>query len=187
MARLAILASGNGSNFQVIAETLENSKHDVCCLVCDRKAAFVIERAKKLNIKVYYVSYFKRDALEAEKEINSILNKEDCDIIALAGFMRLLSPFIVEKWNKRIINIHPALLPKHPGAHGIEDSFNSTDIELGVTVHYVDFGMDTGPIIYQQSFTRRSNETLESAENEIHKIEHRIYPNILIKKLDRCS
>lgn len=187
MARLAILASGNGSNFQVISEVLNNSKHEVCCLICDRKAAYAIKRAEQLNIKVYYVSYYKRTSIDAEKEIDIILNNEKCDLIALAGFMRILTSYLVNKWNNRIINIHPALLPKHPGAHGIEDSYNSNDIELGVTIHYVDCGMDTGPIIYQESFTRRKNETLESAEKEIHEIEHRIYPYILIKKLDRCN
>ncbi len=105
-------------------------------------------------------------------------------MVALAGYMRLLSPYIVNEWENRIINIHPALLPKHPGAHGIEDSFNSNDIELGVTIHFVDKGMDTGPVIYQESFTRQKDETLESAEDKIHTIEHRIYPEILIKKLN---
>lgn len=187
MARLAILASGSGSNFQAIADRIKNSNHEICCLICDRKAAYAIKRAEQLNIKVYYVSYFKRDKLDAEKEIDIILNSERCNLVALAGFMRLISPFFIEKWNNKIINIHPALLPRHPGAHGIEDSFNSGDIELGVTIHYVDCGMDTGPIIYQESFTRRDNETLISTEKEIHAIEHRIYPNILIKKLDNLD
>lgn len=187
MAQLAILASGGGSNFQAISEALYSSKHSVCCLICDRKAAYVIKRAKQLNIKVYYVSYFKREKLEAEQEIDFILNKEKCDIIALAGFMRLLSPYIIDRWKNKIINIHPALLPAHTGAHGIEDSFYSDDIEMGVTVHYVDKGTDTGPIIYQESFTRRENETIESAEKEIHDIEHRIYPNILVRKLDNLN
>ena len=187
MAKLAVLASGGGSNFQAITEAIINTEHSVTCLICDRKAAYVIDRAKKLGIKVYYVTYFKRDKKEAESEINQILNREECDLIALAGFMRIISPRFISDWENKIINIHPSLLPKYPGTHGIEDSFNSGDVELGVTIHYVDHGMDTGPIIYQESFTRRDNETLESAEEEIHKIEHRIYPNILIKKLDRIT
>lgn len=187
MANVAILASGGGSNFQALSEAINNTEHKVVCLICDRKNAYAFERAKDLGIKSYYVTYYKKDKLEAEKEINEILISEKADLVALAGFMRLLSSYLVDKWENKIINIHPALLPKHPGAHGIEDSFNSGDIELGVTIHYVDAGMDTGPIIYQESFTRRENETLESAEEKIHKIEHRIYPEILIKKLDNSN
>lgn len=184
MAKLAILASGSGSNFQAIAEAIKATKHEICCLICDRKAAYSFNRAENLGIKSHYVTYYKRDRVEAEREINEILEAEGCDLIALAGFMRLMTTYLVDRWSSKIINIHPALLPKHPGAHGIEDSFNSGDIELGVTVHYVDQGMDTGPIIFQESFTRREDETLESAEEMIHSIEHRIYPQVLIKKLD---
>ncbi len=187
MARLAILASGSGSNFQALAEAINKTEHQVVCLICDRKNAFAFNRAKDLGIKSYYVTYFKRDHIDAEKEINEILLKENIDLVSLAGFMRILSPYIVENWENKIINIHPTLLPNHPGAHGIEDSFNSSDIELGVTIHYVDQGMDTGPIIYQESFTRSEDETLPSAEEKIHKIEHRIYPEILIKKLNNFN
>lgn len=187
MANLAILASGGGSNFQALSEAVKETKHTVTCLICDRKDAYVIERAKKLGIKNYYVTYFKRDKNDAESEIIKILKKEKCDLVALAGFMRILSTDFICNWENRILNIHPSLLPKYPGNHGIKESFNSGDLELGVTIHYVDQGMDTGPIIFQESFTRRDNETLESTEEEIHKIEHRIYPNILIKKLDNLN
>ena len=187
MAKLAILASGGGSNFQAITEAINGTEHTVKCLICDRKAAHAMERAKNLGIKIYYVTYFKRNKSEAETEISQILKKEECDLIVLAGFMRIFSTQFISNWENKIINIHPSLLPKYPGTHGIEDSFNSGDLELGVTIHYVDHGMDTGPIIFQESFTRRDNETLESAEDEIHKIEHRIYPNILIKKLNNLD
>lgn len=184
MANLGILASGSGSNFQAIAESLENNKlHKISCLICDRKNAYAITRAKNLNIKVYYVSYFNRTKEDAENEINKILVNENCNLIALAGFMRIFSPSFVEKWENKIINIHPSLLPKHPGAHGIEDSYNSGDKELGVTIHYVDKGMDTGPIIYQESF-QKGDLSLVEVENSIHALEHKIYPQILIKKLN---
>lgn len=187
MANLAILASGSGSNFQALAEAVSNTEHKVKCLICDRKKAYAFKRAESLGIKTYYVTYFNKDKIEAEKEICSILESESIDIVALAGFMRLLSPYFVDKFENRIINIHPALLPKYPGAHGIEESYNSGDIELGVTIHYVDKGMDTGPIIYQESFTRADDETLESAEEKIHRLEHKIYPDIIIKKLNNFN
>lgn len=187
MARLAIIASGSGSNFQVISEAVQKSKHEVACLICDRKNAYVFKRAEDLGIKAYYVTYYKREKLDVEKEIDSILKNEAVDLVALAGFMRIFSPYIVNLWSNKIINIHPTLLPKHPGAHGIEDSFSSNDLELGVSVHYVDDGMDTGPIIKQESFTRNEKDTLESVEKKIHMIEHQIYPEILINKLDKYN
>ncbi|MGL1894551.1 MAG: phosphoribosylglycinamide formyltransferase [Spirochaetaceae bacterium] len=187
MANIAILASGSGSNFQALSKAIKNTQHSVKCLICDRKNAFVFNRAKELGIKAYYVTYYKRDKNEAETEINNILIEENVDLVVLAGFMRLISPLIINKWENKIINIHPALLPKYPGSHGIEESFNSGDDELGITIHYVDKGMDTGPIIYQESFKRQQNETLESIENNIHVIEHRIYPEIVINKLDELN
>lgn len=187
MANLAILASGSGSNFQALSEAIKKTDHNVKCLICDRKNAYAFKRAEELGIKAYYVTYFNRDKHEAEKEICEILKSEAVDLVALAGFMRLLSPYIVDEFENRLINIHPALLPKYPGAHGIEDSFNSGDVELGITIHYVDKGMDTGPVIYQESFTRSDDETLESAEEKIHNLEHKVYPDIIIKKLNNFN
>ncbi len=187
MANIAVLASGSGSNFQSITEAINKTEHKVVCLICDRKDAYVFERAKVLGIKSYYVPYYKREKEDVEKEIDQILSSSECHLVALAGFMRIFSSYIIDRWSNKIINIHPSLLPKYPGAHGIEESYYSGDLEMGVTIHYVDTGMDTGPVIYQESFTRRENETLESAEEEIHKIEHRAYPEILIKKLDSIN
>lgn len=184
MARLAILASGSGSNFQAIAEAFKDSEHEVCCLICDRKKAYAFERADNLGIPSYHVSFWKRDSEEAEREVDEILKKEGADLVALAGFMRILSPWLVDRWENKIINIHPSLLPKYPGAHGIEESFHSGDSEMGITIHYVDKGMDTGPVIFQESFSREEGETLESAEEKIHALEHRCYPQILINKLN---
>ena len=132
MARLAVFTSGSGSNFQAIAEYIKNTEHTVACMICDRKDAYSFSRAENLGIKSYYVSYYKRSREDAEKEIIDILDKEKADLISLAGFMRLITPLLLEKYSSRIINIHPALLPKYPGAHGIEESFNSKDKELGL-------------------------------------------------------
>ena len=187
MARLAVFTSGNGSNFQAIAEHIQKTEHTVACMICDRKDAYSFTRAEALGIKSYHVSYLKKEREEAEKEIISILEKEKIDLISLAGFMRLLTPLLTERYRNRIINIHPALLPKYPGTHGIEESYNSGDRELGVTIHYVDEGMDTGPVILQQSFTRRGSEPIEEIEKKIHKIEHTYYPETIRKLLDNYS
>ena len=184
MAKLAVLASGSGSNFEAIAEHLAESRHSIACLVCDRRDAFAFKRAEKFGIPTYYVSYFKRERSEAEKDILRIL--EDCgaDLIALAGFMRLLTPELIDSYSGRIINIHPSLLPKYPGTHGILESYESADPELGITIHRVDYGLDTGPIIVQKSFSRSGDESLEVIESRIHELEHQCYPAVLQEILD---
>ena len=101
--------------------------------------------------------------------------------------MKLLSPEMTEKYAGKIINIHPALLPKYPGTHGIEESFASPDKELGVTVHYVDAGMDTGKVIRQKSFFRTGEESIEEIEEKIHACEYEIYPQTVIELLNRAE
>jgi len=184
MARLSVFTSGNGSNFQAIAERILKTKHTIPCMICDRKKAYSFERAKNLVINSYYVPYFGKTKESAEEEIIGIIEKEKIDIIALAGYMRILSPEFVERYKNRIVNIHPSLLPKYPGTHAIEKSYASGDMELGVTVHYVDKGMDTGPIIRQESFTRNRCEPIEEIEKKIHNLEYATYPEVIEKLLD---
>lgn len=187
MAEAVILTSGNGSNFQTICEAVAGTKHKITAMICNRKNAFSFVRAEKLGIPSYYVSYLGRDRKEAEKEIDDLLTRLRPDLIVLAGFMKLLSAEITKKYEGKIINIHPALLPKYPGTHGIEESFASPDRELGVTVHYVDAGMDTGKVIRQKSFMRTGLESLEEIETRIHACEHEIYPQVVIELLNRAE
>lgn len=184
MARLAVLASGSGSNFEAIAEKISGGPHTLACLICDRRNAYVFERADKYGTPAYYVNYAGRDRSLAEEEITAVLREEKADLIALAGFMRLLSPSFVDNFSSRIINIHPSLLPKYPGTHGIEDGFESEDEELGITIHRVDHGLDTGPVIMQKSFTRSREEDLDDIEGRVHELEHIWYPAVLLELLD---
>lgn len=187
MAEAVILTSGNGSNFQAISEAVSKTRHKITAMICNRKAAFSFTRAEKLGIPSFHISYLGRERAEAERELDLLLTRLNPDLIVLAGFMKLLSPEMTQKYNGKIINIHPALLPKYPGTHGIEESFASTDRELGVTVHYVDGGMDTGKIIRQKSFVRTGKESLEEIEEKIHACEHEIYPQVVIEMLDRAE
>jgi phosphoribosylglycinamide formyltransferase-1 len=91
----------------------------------------------------------------------------------------------VQRWRGKLINIHPSLLPRHPGAHGLEDSYDSSDTELGITVHWVDEGVDTGEVIEQRSFARHAKMSLEEAEFRIHQLEHELYPAVVKRLLDR--
>ena len=133
------------------------------------------------------MTYAKGDREATERQLTAHLEAAGTDLVVLAGYMRILTPLVVRRWQGKLINIHPALLPKHPGAHGIEDSFESGDAELGITVHYVDEGVDTGPIIAQRSFPRHAKMSLEEAEFRIHQLEHELYPAVVLRLLDLLS
>ena len=187
MAKIAVFASGSGTNFQAIADRLKNTDHDIALLVCDRKKAYANSRAREIDIPVLNVSYVRESREEIESRLIGILLEKNIDLIVLAGYMRMLTPVLIEAFPNKIINIHPALLPKYPGTRGIEESFASEDRELGITIHYVDHGMDTGPVICQKSFLRNSDETLESVEERIHGLEHRWYPDVILDLLDQIE
>ncbi len=182
MASLAVFASGSGSNFEAIAEAVAGSRHTLSCLVCDRPGAGALDRAKRLGVPSHVVEYRGRSREEAEREILRLLGGYAVGLVALAGYMRLLTPLLVDRY--LIVNIHPALLPRHPGAHGLAESFNSPDTELGITIHRVDHGMDTGPTIRQERFKRTGDETIDEIECAIHDLEHRSYPKVIVDLLD---
>jgi phosphoribosylglycinamide formyltransferase 1 len=190
VSALAVLASGNGSNFEALAEALrsrapeDGPRHDCVLLVYDRKAAFAAARAERLGIRSRYVTYFQRDAAEAEAEIAAALDEAGAELVALAGFMRMLSGDFVAARRLRLVNVHPSLLPKWPGAHAIERAYRSGEREFGVTVHYVDEGMDSGPVIDRASFAAEVGESLEEVEARVHELEHRIYPRAVLRLLD---
>lgn len=196
MANVAILASGSGTNFQAIAEALADTTrntagHQVVVLLCDKPGAGCLDRALKLDVPSVTIPYAKGGTAEvreaAERTMSAALEAYHADLVVLAGFMRVLTPLFVDRWKGRVVNIHPALLPKYPGAHGIADSFASGDAELGVTVHWVDAGVDTGAIIAQRSFRRTEGLTLEAAEAAIHTLEHELYPQVVLDLLDGRS
>jgi phosphoribosylglycinamide formyltransferase-1 len=187
MANMAVFASGSGSNFEALAENLRPSRHKIACLISDKKNSFALNRAERLGIPAHVVSYTGRSREAAEGDILRILDPYAIDYIALAGFMRLLTPRLIDAYPSRIINIHPALLPKYPGSHGIEDSYRSGDRELGITIHYVDYGLDSGPIILQESFTRSGEESIEEIGRRIHELEHKNYPKVMADLLDAAA
>jgi phosphoribosylglycinamide formyltransferase-1 len=190
VSRLAVLASGNGSNFEALAEALrsrpfeEGLRHECVLLIYDRKAAYAVSRAERLGVPARYVSFYKREPEEAEAEIAAALEEARADLVALAGFMRILSPAFVAARDGRIVNVHPSLLPKWPGAHAIERAYRSGEREFGVTVHFVDEGMDTGVVIDSGSFLADPGETLDEIEARVHGLEHRVYPRAVLRLLD---
>jgi phosphoribosylglycinamide formyltransferase-1 len=187
MANLAVFASGTGTNFEAIAERFENSRHKVICLICNKKDTPVLGKAERCGIPAFFIDYNGKTREEAEKDALSILDSYKTDLVALAGFMKLLSPNFIDRYPGRIINIHPSLLPRYSGTDGIRKSYLSGDTELGITIHGVDYGLDTGPIIMQKSFNRSGDETPAEIEERIHELEHLYYPAALIDILDSIN
>lgn len=180
MKKIAIFASGNGSNFEAIAK--QANGFEIAFLFCDRKDAFVFERAKKLGIPTRYASIIKEKE-NYEKVVMSFLEEFDVDLIVLAGYMKLIGKDLLSKWEGKIINIHPSLLPKYPGTHSIEKAWENRDSEIGITIHYVDQGMDTGRIIEQHAIKLNPNWDLVETEKQVHKLEHEYYPKVIAKLL----
>ncbi|MGL5798308.1 MAG: formyltransferase family protein, partial [Cetobacterium sp.] len=133
-------------------------------------------------IKYYFVNPKEYGSkMEFEEKIIEILKKEEIEYIALAGYMRIISPVLLEEYFNKIINIHPAYLPEFPGKDGIGDAFEAGVNKTGVTIHYVDSGVDTGKIIYQERIKIDINSTLEELRKKVHEVEHKIYPMVLTK------
>ena len=182
---LAVFASGSGTNFKAIVDATRNGDiefAEVKILVCDNKDAYVIKRAEEYGIETLVFNpkdYKKRSEFEAI--ILKRLQELEINLICLAGYMRIVGKTLLEAYPDKIINIHPALLPSFKGAHGIEDAFNYGVKVFGVTIHYVDAGMDSGKIIEQRAFHYTEGETVDEVEARIHKIEHEMYPEVVAK------
>jgi len=187
VARLAVFASGSGSNFEAIALALKSTNHSLEFLLCDRKKAFALERARRLGVPVKLVSYKDRTKEEAEREMLGHCTAHGVDCIALAGFMRLLTPYFLDAFGKDILNLHPALLPKFPGVDAVRRSVAAGEKELGISIITVDPGCDTGPILFQDSFPRPEHASLEELTERIHALEHRHYPRVVIETLDKID
>jgi phosphoribosylglycinamide formyltransferase-1 len=185
MARLAVFASGRGSNFIAIAAALEAAgRHAIEFLLCDVEGAPVLKRARELGIPTFSIDYAGLERQVVEKKIVRHLERRQVDLVALAGFMRLLTPYFIDAFKGPIINLHPSLLPKYPGTRAIEESYRSEDRELGISVIRIDAGVDTGPVLAQQSFTRNGSESREEIEARIHSLEHEMLPRVLLGLLD---
>lgn len=181
---IAIFASGNGSNFENIVreqrEAEDSSLGDVKLLVVDQVDAYVIKRAKQLDIPyvVFDIALFKTKQAY-EKAVAIMLTAYEIDLIVLAGYMRLIGSDLLTAYPQRILNIHPAYLPAFPGKQGVKDAFDAQVSETGVTVHIVDEGMDSGPILDQKKVNILPTDTLETLETRIHQVERELYPQVI--------
>lgn len=184
--RAAVFASGSGTNFQAIIERTD-LPCEVSLLICDKPGAPVIEKAKHAGVSV--LSFNPKNyqsKSEYEEWLVDQLQAYEIDWIFLAGYMRLIGSTLLHAYEGRIINIHPSLLPKFPGLDAIGQALENKASVTGVTIHYVDEGMDTGPVIAQESISIYPNESRDSLTERIQNIEHELYPEV-IKQLIKQS
>lgn len=181
MIKVAVFASGTGSNFVNLANNEELKKYmSIELLVCDNPKAKVINEAEKLNIETLV---FNPKKFASKKEYENIVleNVKSFDYLILAGYMRIISPYFLENYKGKIINIHPSLLPLYKGIESIKRAYENRDKEIGVSIHYVNEEVDGGEILAQDKFKVDYTKTLEEITNEVHKLEHNLYPKTLIK------
>ncbi|MGE6379475.1 phosphoribosylglycinamide formyltransferase [Peribacillus muralis] len=182
MKRLAVFASGNGSNFQSITNAIKSGKvkAEISLVVCDREDAYVLERARLENIQSFSFSAKNySNKAEFETEIWKELRQRGVELIILAGYMRLIGPTLLQEYPQSIVNIHPSLLPAFPGKDAVGQAFAAGVKETGVTIHYVDEGMDTGPIIVQKTVPILEGDTIDILQKRIQETEHELYPSVL--------
>ncbi|MDD1707660.1 MAG: phosphoribosylglycinamide formyltransferase [Methanoregulaceae archaeon] len=180
--RIAVLASGRGSNFQAIIDAIaRNEIPATCCgLITDNPDAYAIERADKGGISVYIVNYAEYSSKEAyEKALSSVMKELSADLFILAGYMRILGGGIVKDFHGRLMNIHPALLPGFPGLHAQRQAIGYGVKISGCTVHFVDEGMDSGPVIVQACVRVEEEDDEETLSARILEMEHRCLPEAI--------
>jgi phosphoribosylglycinamide formyltransferase-1 len=182
MLKVGVLCSGRGSNLQAIIDASKEGKikAKVVVVISDNEKALALERARRDNIPAIYIN---PSAFSSKEEYEAAIIKElrskGVELVALAGFMRVLSPYFVKAYQNRIMNIHPSLLPAFPGLEAQKQAFDYGVKVAGATVHFVDFGIDTGPIIIQAAVPVKEDDTPESLAERILKEEHRIYPKAI--------
>ena len=187
MKKIAVFASGTGTNFEAIAEAIENQKlhAEIVCVVVDKVNAAVIEKARKRNIDSFVFTAKDYASKEAyEKEIVAYLQEREAELCVLAGYMRLCGEVLLNAYEGRIINIHPSLLPAFKGKDAIGQAIAAGVKVMGVTIHYVDASLDGGKIIAQRAFDVDPLWSHEEIEAQVHKIEHILYPDTIGKLLE---
>ena len=182
MISIGILASGSGTNMEAIARAIDDGEVParIAVVISDNPDAFALERARRRKIPTTVVlpsDY--ADRASYDHAVTAALRDEGVDLVVLAGYMKLAGKELVEEFRCRMMNIHPALLPSFPGTHGVGDALEYGVKVSGVTVHFVDEGLDTGPVIAQEAVPVEEGDDAESLHNRIHQAEYRVYPRAI--------
>jgi len=182
MINIGVLASGRGTNLQAIIEAVEEGRieGEISIVVSDNPDAYALKRAKQYNIETQYIDFRSfKNREDYDKKVVDCLKEKKIELVILAGYMRILSPFFINAYKNKIMNIHPALLPSFPGPQVQKKAIDHGVKVSGCTVHFVDEGMDSGPIILQKAVEVKDNDTEESLAERILKEEHQIYPRAI--------
>lgn len=185
---IAVCCSGRGTNLQAILNAIRRGRlrARVAVVVSDRPGAFALERARRAGVPAVFIdpaSFRTREAFD--RALSRVAEKAGARLLVLAGFMRILSPWLVRRWSGRLLNIHPALLPAFPGAHAVRDALRHGVKLTGVTVHFVDEQVDHGPILLQAPVAVKESDTEESLLQRIHRLEHELYPKAIQQVLNK--
>ncbi|MCI1985681.1 MAG: phosphoribosylglycinamide formyltransferase [Lactobacillus sp.] len=186
MKHIVVFASGDGSNFAALARYFESGRHGVTIdlLICDHQDAYVLTRAADFGIPSLTIDYHEF-ATKAAAEAYVLAQLPPCDLLVLAGFMRIVGPTLLAAFPDQIVNLHPALLPSFPGRNGIQDAYAYGVKVTGVTVHYVDAGIDSGRIIAQEPVRIQPEMSLAELVTAIHAVEHDLLPKTVADLLTK--
>ncbi len=186
MKRLGILLSGRGSNFEAIAHNVQAGKipAEIAVVISNQEAAAGLARAREMGLETRFIPSKGKEREAFDREVVAVLRHFQVDVVCLAGFMRILSPYFVSEFPRRILNIHPALLPSFPGEDAQRQALEHGVKFTGCTVHLVNEGMDTGPIVCQAVVPVRDDDTVETLAARILAEEHRIYSEAICLLLE---
>ena len=181
--KIAVLISGTGSNMVAIAKAIEAGELNaqIVCVASSNAKAKGIAKAQEMDLPVlvFTPQDYTDDPFAVENKLIEYFTNNGVEYVVMAGYMRKVTPLLLAAYPNRVINLHPALLPKYPGAHGIEEAFQSGDKVTGITIHLANAEYDKGPIIYQREVPILEDDTLDSLETRIHAAEHEAYPWVL--------
>jgi phosphoribosylglycinamide formyltransferase-1 len=186
MKNLGILLSGRGSNFEAIARNVQAGKIParIAVVISNKEEAAGLATARRMGLEARYIPSQGKDREAFDREVVAVLNAFQVDLVCLAGFMRILSPYFVREFPGHILNIHPALLPAFPGSEAQKQALGYGVKFTGCTVHIVDEGVDSGPIVCQAVVPVLDEDTAESLSARILKEEHRIYSEAICLLLE---
>jgi phosphoribosylglycinamide formyltransferase-1 len=179
---LGVLVSGNGTNLQAILDAAENGTLDarVRCVVSNRSEAFALERARNAGVPAVAISHKAYPTREAfDEAVLATLREHGVEWVALAGFMRVLTPGFLRAFAGRVVNVHPALLPSFPGVKAVAQALSHGVKVTGATVHFVDDGIDSGPIIAQRAVPVLAGDDEASLAERVHVVEHELFVSVL--------
>ncbi|NIA01902.1 MAG: phosphoribosylglycinamide formyltransferase [Nitrospirae bacterium] len=187
MFRIAVLASTKGTDLQAIIDEMKAGEMpgiELACVISDKKNAYALKRTREQGYKGIWVKTANRTREEFDQKVAELLEKYEVDLIVLIGYMRILTSEFIEKFRNKIINVHPALIPKYAGKDFFGQSVHeavlaSGDKETGMTIHYLDEGVDTGPIILQKTCPVYVEDTVEDLKDRVQALEKKWYPEVI--------